>query len=203
MSERVVSSTVSNVIGALIAIALLISLWKIGLYLVPLYYSLGSPANIGPNTLDGWPPAGSQSGRISTFGPLSTLQVASLISMVTSAVFAFRAGRKISSKKSVYIGLSICMLFGIVVFGIQAYIYKSAFFSVDHNLAAALLFIITGIHGAFLILGIIFFSIAMIFVFTGHISLGKEFGLRAAQWYWYFVTVLWLVIYSLSISKLI
>lgn len=77
----------------------------------------------------------------------------------------------------------------------QIFEYISSSFSVRDSAYATTFFVTTGFHGAHVIVGTIFLFIILIrikFILPIH-ALGIDFRI----WYWHFVDVIWLFLFSL------
>ncbi|HIO98138.1 MAG TPA: cytochrome c oxidase subunit 3, partial [Marinobacter salarius] len=53
-------------------------------------------------------------------------------------------------------------------------------------------FMLTGFHGAHVILGTLMLTIMLIRIHKGHFTGDYHFGFEASAWYWHFVDVVWL-----------
>lgn len=51
---------------------------------------------------------------------------------------------------------------------------------------------LTGFHGAHVILGSLILIVMFIRIQKGHFTGDNHFGFEAASWYWHFVDVVWL-----------
>ena len=54
----------------------------------------------------------------------------------------------------------------------------------------------TGFHGLHVLIGTIFLLVCLILASKGHFKPDQHFGLEAAAWYWHFVDVVWLFLFS-------
>ena len=57
-------------------------------------------------------------------------------------------------------------------------------------------FMATGFHGFHVIIGTIFLTVCFLRLTGGGFSPTKHFGLEAAAWYWHFVDVVWLFLFT-------
>ena len=57
-------------------------------------------------------------------------------------------------------------------------------------------FMATGFHGAHVIIGTTFLLVCLFRAMKGHFKPGHHFGFEAAAWYWHFVDVVWLFLFS-------
>jgi cytochrome c oxidase subunit 3 len=64
------------------------------------------------------------------------------------------------------------------------------------NVYGASFFMATGFHGAHVIIGTIFLFVCLLRLMAGQFTPQKHFGLEAAAWYWHFVDVVWLFLFT-------
>jgi cytochrome c oxidase subunit 3 len=139
-----------------------------------------------------WPPRG-----IKTFEPfglpfLNTLILLTSGTTVTWAHHSLLHGRR----KGLVQGLILTVLLGIAFTAIQAYEFSHAAFGFTEGIYASTFFMATGFHGAHVIIGTIFLSVCLFRAMAGHFTAQQHFGLEAAAWYWHFVDVVWLFLFS-------
>jgi cytochrome c oxidase subunit 3 len=79
---------------------------------------------------------------------------------------------------------------------VQAYEYAHAPFSFGASIYGATFFMATGFHGAHVIIGTIFLAVALLRAVRGDFTPKQHFGLEAAAWYWHFVDVVWLFLFT-------
>ncbi len=165
---------------------------------------VGSEELIGRAAYTGgqWPPV-ALSDRV--FDPwdvpfLNTLVLLSSGWTVTKAHQALRQGLR--RQLLWYLGVTI--LLGITFTSLQANEYGHAAFSfafVEGEVAAGgiyptTFFMATGFHGAHVIIGTIFLSVCFFRAVAGHFKPDHHFGFEAAAWYWHFVDVVWLFLFT-------
>ena len=151
-------------------------------------------ASLFPTEIMGgtWPPKG-----IETFDPwalpfLNTLILLSSGVTVTWAHHALRAGNRAQTLQ----GLALTILLGLTFTGVQAYEYSHAAFSFDGGIYPTTFFMATGFHGAHVIIGTIFLIVCFFRAQAGHFTPQAHFGFEAAAWYWHFVDVVWLFLFT-------
>ena len=64
------------------------------------------------------------------------------------------------------------------------------------NVYGSSFFMATGFHGAHVIIGTIFLAVCLLRLLAGQFTPKKHFGLEAAAWYWHFVDVVWLFLFT-------
>src|SRR5579863_3362587 len=171
------------------------------------------PHDIG---LKGWPPDGIVSLDPWHFPLLNTLILLTSGSAVTWAHHAVQTG----DRKGAVQGLILTVLLGASFTAVQAYEYSHApfTFGFNHlalvpftdpahiNLAAgagnfdaiygSTFFMATGFHGFHVIVGTIFLTVCLFRAIAGQFTTTRHFGFEAAAWYWHFVDVVWLFLFS-------
>jgi cytochrome c oxidase subunit 3 len=120
---------------------------------------------------------------------------------VTWAHHALQNGNRGAAK----VGLVLTILLGMLFTSIQAYEYHHI---IDHKLFfgapgaqnsglyGSSFFMATGFHGFHVIIGTIFLTVCLIRLLAGGFTPKQHFGFEAAAWYWHFVDVVWLFLFS-------
>jgi cytochrome c oxidase subunit 3 len=147
-----------------------------------------------------WPPKG-----ITTLDPFRLPLVNTVILLLsgTTVTWAHHALQH-NDRKSAAWGLLLTVMLGASFTAIQAYEYTNIFrehlFFGPQNTNAQLFgnaFIMaTGFHGFHVIIGTIFLTICLARLLSGGFTPTKHFGLEAAAWYWHFVDVVWLFLFT-------
>jgi cytochrome c oxidase subunit 3 len=146
------------------------------------------------NTFAGgaWPPKG-----IKTFDPwdvplLNTLILLTSGTTVTWAHHAIING----NRKGLVQGLALTVALGMSFTALQVLEYSHAAFKYGGNIYGATFFMATGFHGFHVIVGTIFLAVCLFRAMAGHFKPDHHFGLEAAAWYWHFVDVVWLFLFT-------
>jgi len=139
-----------------------------------------------------WPPTG-----IETFDPwhLPLLNTLILLTSGTTLTWAHHAlvhGDRQGAKN----GLWLTVVLGVIFSMLQAYEYTHAAFAFSGNIYGATFFMATGFHGFHVIVGTIFLAVCLGRLYAGHFSPTHHFGFEAAAWYWHFVDVVWLFLFT-------
>lgn len=79
---------------------------------------------------------------------------------------------------------------------LQWFEYSSSSFRIGDSVYGSTFFIATGFHGFHVIVGTIFLIVIWMRVKKLHFSYNHHFGFEAAAWYWHFVDVVWLFLFS-------
>ncbi len=101
-----------------------------------------------------------------------------------------------NDRKNFLLFLFLTILLGIIFTGFQGYEYMHATFSIDEGIYASTFYMATGFHGAHVIIGTIFLIVCLIRGCVGHFKAEKHLGFEFAAWYWHFVDVVWLFLFT-------
>ncbi|NWG53288.1 MAG: cytochrome c oxidase subunit 3 [Hydrogenophilaceae bacterium] len=147
-----------------------------------------------------WPPP-----NVETFDPFHLPLMNTLILLLsgTTVTWAHHALQQ-GDRRSAMWGLLITVLLGCAFTYVQFVLeYPHAGFKFGNNdeistanLYGASFFMATGFHGVHVIIGTIFLAVCLIRLMAGQFTPKKHFGLEAAAWYWHFVDVVWLFLFT-------
>ncbi|GAB4225838.1 MAG: cytochrome c oxidase subunit 3 [Methyloligellaceae bacterium] len=160
----------------------------------------GEATQIARTELTGgqWPPVPTEDGRfIGTFDPwgLPLVNTLVLLTSGTTITWAHHALLK-DDRRGVVWGLVLTIILGILFTALQAYEYAHAGFQFSGHIYGSVFFMATGFHGFHVIVGTIFLIVTLFRVLAGHFTPQQHFGFEAAAWYWHFVDVVWLFLFS-------
>jgi cytochrome c oxidase subunit 3 len=154
----------------------------------------GDPAQVLRLEFTGghWPPQG-----IEVFDPwhLPLINTLILLTSGTTVTWAHHALLH-NDRRGLVWGLVCTVLLGLCFTGVQAYEYAHAPFSFGASIYGATFFMATGFHGAHVIIGTIFLAVCLLRAVRGDFTPKQHFGLEAAAWYWHFVDVVWLFLFT-------
>jgi cytochrome c oxidase subunit 3 len=147
-----------------------------------------------------WPPKGIETVSAFQLPLINTLTLLLSGTTVTWAHHALQTG----DRKGAKIGLALTIALGVMFTLIQAYEYshilgEKLFYgpeAINSGLYGSSFFMATGFHGFHVIIGTIFLSICLIRLMNGAFTPKQHFGFEAAAWYWHFVDVVWLFLFS-------
>lgn len=94
------------------------------------------------------------------------------------------------------ISLKITIGLGILFTMFQLFEYYQAQFSISDGIFGSTFFLTTGFHGIHVIIGTIFLMVSLGRIKNNLISSEHFFGFEAAAWYWHFVDVVWLFLFT-------
>ena len=147
-----------------------------------------------------WPPP-----HVETFDPFHLPLMNTLILLlsgttVTWAHHALQQNNRRGATLALVLTVLLGMCFTYIQFGVE---YPEAGFAFGNigpittaNVYGASFFMATGFHGAHVIIGTIFLAVCLLRLLAGQFTPTKHFGLEAAAWYWHFVDVVWLFLFT-------
>jgi cytochrome c oxidase subunit III len=139
-----------------------------------------------------WPPKGIEILSPWRFPLFNTLV---LLTSGTTVTWAHHALLN-NDRRAVKFGLILTIALGVLFTSVQVWEYAHAPFSFSGNIFGATFFMATGFHGAHVIIGTIFLTVCLIRVFAGQFTPTQHLGFEFAAWYWHFVDVVWLFLFS-------
>ncbi len=147
-----------------------------------------------------WPPP-----HVETFDPFHLPLINTLILLlsgttVTWAHHALQKGDRAGARLGLILTVALGVIFTWVQFGVE---YPAAGFAFGNmgdvtsaNVYGASFFMATGFHGFHVIIGTIFLAVCLLRLLAGQMTPQKHFGFEAAAWYWHFVDVVWLFLFT-------
>ena len=93
-------------------------------------------------------------------------------------------------------GLILTVILGALFTGVQAFEYAHAPFGFKGSIYGATFFMATGFHGFHVLVGTIFLLVCLFRATAGHFTPTQHLGFEFAAWYWHFVDVVWLFLFS-------
>ena len=139
-----------------------------------------------------WPPKG-----IQPFDPwhLPLFTTLILLTSGTTVTWAHHALLE-DDRRSVKVALWLTIALGLTFSSVQAFEYAHAAFAFSANIYGATFFMATGFHGLHVIIGTIFLAVCLYRVYLGHFTPQRHLGFEFAAWYWHFVDVVWLFLFT-------
>ena len=139
-----------------------------------------------------WPPKDIE---VLTPFELPFLNTLILLSSGVSITWAHRALLAANWRSSV-LALSITIFLGLIFTVCQGFEYYSAPFNIQDGIYGSVFYLATGFHGFHVIVGTIFLSVALWRAYHYHFTRQHHLGFEAAAWYWHFVDVVWIFLFT-------
>ena len=162
----------------------------------------GDPAYVGNDgrfhsTGAVWPPVGVE--PLNPWG-LPLINTLVLLLSGTTVTWAHHAVQH-GDKNGLVQGLIATIVLGLFFTSLQAIEYYEAlslgmFKFSGGGIYGSSFFMATGFHGLHVIIGTIFLIVCLFRALAGHFTAERHFGFEAAAWYWHFVDVVWLFLFS-------
>ena len=103
-------------------------------------------------------------------------------------------------KSGTLMWLVVTLILGVAFMCVQIYEYSHAINDLNLTMASGIygstFFLLTGFHGAHVTLGGIMIFVMYWRVKNDHFTPDDHFGFEAAAWYWHFVDVVWLLLFT-------
>nr|UYB78371.1 cytochrome c oxidase subunit III [Ornithodoros hermsi] len=151
-------------------------------------------SSLSPNIELGaqWPPL-----SINPFNPFSISLLNTTI-LLSSGISVTWCHHSILNKmyKETTNSLFSTVILGCLFTSLQGWEYYQAPFSIADSVYGSTFFMSTGFHGLHVLIGSTFLTITLIRIILNQMSHKHHFGFEAAAWYWHFVDVVWLFLYS-------
>jgi len=93
------------------------------------------------------------------------------------------------------VSLSITIILGAYFMVIQYVEYIEASFAMADGVYGSTFFIATGFHGFHVTVGALFLTYVLVALLRGQLLYNHHFAFEAADWYWHFVDVVWLILF--------
>jgi cytochrome c oxidase subunit 3 len=143
-----------------------------------------------------WPPAPSTNFS-HTFDPWGLPLVNTLILLTSGATVTWAHHSLLENDRSGLVwGLVLTVVLGVAFTACQAIEYAHAGFSFPGHIYGSTFFMATGFHGFHVIIGTLFLIVCLLRALAGQFTPKQHFGFEAAAWYWHFVDVVWLFLFS-------
>lgn len=139
-----------------------------------------------------WPPKG-----IETLDPWAVpfLNTVILLSSGVSLTLAHRALIASQNKKAFY-ALLLTIIYGLIFTVCQIFEYLNCPFSMNDSVYGSIFFMATGFHGLHVLVGTIFLIVCLFRIWDTHFSSERHLGFECAAYYWHFVDVVWLFLFT-------
>ncbi len=139
-----------------------------------------------------WPPKGIE---VIDAWHLPLLNTLLLLTSGTTVTWAHHALLH-NDRKGLVQGLLLTIILGALFTCVQAYEYAHAPFAFKGSIYGATFFMATGFHGFHVLVGTIFLIVCLLRAGNGQFTEKQHLGFEFAAWYWHFVDVVWLFLFS-------
>jgi cytochrome c oxidase subunit 3 len=155
-----------------------------------------------PDFADTWPlfmtPGGTASEAMQAWGLpfINTVILVTSSGTITFAHWALKRNRRFGLK--LWLGVTIALGMSFVTLQVIEYVHawRELGLSLGSGIYGSTFFMLTGFHGSHVTLGVIMLTIMMLRVLSGHFTPENHFGFEATSWYWHFVDVIWLFLFT-------
>jgi cytochrome c oxidase subunit 3 len=139
-----------------------------------------------------WPPAG-----VLTFDPFGLPFLNTMILLLSGCTVTWAHHALLQNdRRSLVIGLALTVFLGVSFTTFQAIEYAEAPFAFTGGVYPSTFFLATGFHGFHVIVGTCFLAVCLVRAIRGGFTPQQHFGFEAAAWYWHFVDVVWLFLFT-------
>lgn len=152
------------------------------------HFSLSPAIQVG----NVWPPLG-----IETFSPWKIPLLNTLI-LLTSGITVTVAHLCIldDDYNNAWQYLAKTIFLGIIFLLLQYWEYNSAGFSISDSAYGSIFFLLTGFHGFHVLVGTIFLLVVFKRLISYNLYADDHVSFELASWYWHFVDVVWIFLYT-------
>lgn len=155
-----------------------------------------------PDFAETWPlfitPDGTTTETMTPWG-LPFLNTVILVTSSITITFAHWALKK-SNRLGLGLWLGLTVALGVTFLTLQVVEYQHAFAELGLSLGSGIygstFFMLTGFHGMHVTLGTIMLTVMLLRVIRGHFTPENHFAFEATSWYWHFVDVIWLFLFT-------
>jgi len=139
-----------------------------------------------------WPPR-----AITPFNPASTPLVNTLILLMSGATITYTHHSLVEGNfAKTFIGFFETLFYAILFTILQIEEYTTAPFAISDGIYGSVFYMITGLHGFHVIIGTLFIFVCFLRFLRSHFTRDHHLGFEFAVWYWHFVDVVWLFVYT-------
>jgi len=134
---------------------------------------------------------------ITPFNPLSTPLVNTCVLLISGATITYTHHSILGGDAvKAFIGFIETLVYAIIFTGLQLDEYTSAPFSISDGIYGSVFYMITGLHGVHVIIGTLFIGVCFGRFLQSHFTRQHHLGFEFGAWYWHFVDVVWLFVYT-------
>ena len=155
-----------------------------------------------PDFAETWPlfmtPGGTTTQAMAAWG-LPFINTVILVTSSLTVTFAHWALKK-DLRLRLQLWLALTVALGVTFLVLQVVEYVEAYHELGLTLASGIygstFFMLTGFHGAHVTLGATMLTVMLVRTLRGHFTPDNHFAFEATSWYWHFVDVIWLFLFT-------
>lgn len=155
-----------------------------------------------PDFADTWPlfmtPGGTAAEAMQAWGLpfINTVILVSSSGTITFAHWALKRSHRFGLK--LWLGVTIALGISFVTLQVIEYLhaYRELGLGLGSGIYGSTFFMLTGFHGSHVTLGAIMMTIMLLRILRGHFTPENHFAFEATSWYWHFVDVIWLFLFT-------
>ena len=179
--ERAVRGTSSPVMGMVLFVAGEAMFFAA---LFGAYFSVRAAARV-------WPPATIGTPELPIPAVLTAILVTSSV-VLQFGIRAIRQGRVATFQRL----LALTILLGLCFLALQGYDYSQLTFGIKDGIYPSLFYVMTGLHMAHVVGGVVLLSVVGAQALTGQISTVRHEPVEGATIYWHFVDIVWIFLFT-------
>jgi cytochrome c oxidase subunit 3 len=138
-----------------------------------------------------WPPKGIHAINPWLIPLLNTVLLLTSGAALTWSHAALLGGYRLETITGLLVTITLAVFFTLF----QAYEYVNAPFTISDGVYGSTFYMLTGLHGAHVIIGTIMLIVALYRAVRHHYTTQRHIGYEAAAWYWHFVDVVWIFLF--------
>jgi len=142
-----------------------------------------------------WPPVGMSDLIFDPWDIPFLNTVILLLSGATITLAHLYIKKGLKRESEIYMFATLLLATCFILF--QGFEYVTAPFDISDGVYGSTFFMCTGFHGFHVIIGTIFIAVIFVRMTKSHFSRLHHFGFEAAAWYWHFVDVVWLFLFTM------
>jgi len=139
-----------------------------------------------------WPP-----NAITAFNPAGIPLVNTLILLLSGCTITYTHHALIKGDfHKAYVGFAETIFYAILFTVLQFDEYIYAPYAISDAVYGSVFYMTTGLHGFHVIVGTIFIAVCFLRLSRAHFTKTHHLGFEMAAWYWHFVDIVWLFVYT-------
>ena len=125
------------------------------------------------------------------------IPLGNMVLLIISAVVAWWSINAIRQGKQSALrgGLLVTLILGLAFVAGQIYEFRHAGLNIDDQAFGGVFFTLLGFHAVHVVAGVVFLGLNLIRANLGDFSAKQHESVELGNWFWYFVTVVWVVLF--------